>query len=172
MGTHRVNLLMADRHDAIAGIRCTFFAWHDPKDIVMTLHDSFPAHPGAAALQLPVSGNSPSHLRIAVLLIAGLASSALFAQGYPARPVRMLVPFPGGGTVDFICRLFAQRLTELWGQQVVIESRPRAAGIIGTEIARNGQVAEGRDRGRAGSPVIPMNCDMRHHVELHGGTPR
>ncbi len=69
------------------------------------------------------------------MLIAGLASSTALAQDYPTRPVRMLVAFPGGGPADFVGRLFAQRLTELWGKQVVIDNRPGAAGIIGTEIA-------------------------------------
>jgi len=49
--------------------------------------------------------------------------------------VRMLIPFPAGGPADFVGRLFAQNLTDLWGKQVVADNRPGASGIIGTEIA-------------------------------------
>jgi len=57
------------------------------------------------------------------------------AEDYPARPVRMLIPFPAGGPADFVGRLFSQNLTELWGSQVVTDNRPGASGVIGTEIA-------------------------------------
>ena len=69
----------------------------------------------------------------AALLMA--AGTALAAQSYPTRPIRMIVPFNPGGTSDTIARIFGQKVTEAWGQPVVGDIRPGASGIIGTEIA-------------------------------------
>ena len=56
------------------------------------------------------------------------------AQDYPARPVRLVVPFPPGGSVDVVARALTPKLSERMGQQVVIENRSGASGIIGTEL--------------------------------------
>ena len=56
------------------------------------------------------------------------------AQDYPARPVRLIVPFPPGGSVDVVARALTPKLSERMGQQVVIENRSGASGIIGTEV--------------------------------------
>jgi tripartite-type tricarboxylate transporter receptor subunit TctC len=65
-----------------------------------------------------------------------LAGPALcHAQTYPARAVRLIVPFAAGGPVDTVARLFAPRLTDIWGQQVVIDNRGGANSIIGSEAA-------------------------------------
>lgn len=67
-----------------------------------------------------------------------LFSAAAFAQdaaSYPARPIRMIVPFAPGGGLDITTRLIGQKLTAKWGQNVVVDTRPGAATIVGTEIA-------------------------------------
>jgi tripartite-type tricarboxylate transporter receptor subunit TctC len=57
------------------------------------------------------------------------------AQGYPARPIRIIVPNTAGSGMDNVTRLIGQRLTEAWGQQIVVDDRPGAGGIIGHELA-------------------------------------
>jgi tripartite-type tricarboxylate transporter receptor subunit TctC len=66
---------------------------------------------------------------------AGLAVAELHAQSYPERPVRMLIAFPAGGSIDTLGRILAQKLGEAWGQNVVIENRAGAGGNIGAAAA-------------------------------------
>jgi len=72
-------------------------------------------------------------LLCALLLAAPLAS----AQTYPSKPIRWIVPSSAGGGNDFVARLFGARLTESWGQQVLVDLRPGAAGILGSELLVN-----------------------------------
>jgi tripartite-type tricarboxylate transporter receptor subunit TctC len=72
-------------------------------------------------------------IRFTALFLAFAAGSAL-GQAYPAKPVRMLVPFPPGGGVDVVARTFSQKLSEAWGQQVIVENRPGAGGNIAADL--------------------------------------
>ena len=57
-----------------------------------------------------------------------------YAQNYPAKPVRIVVPFPAGGSADFFSRLIGLKLSESWNQQVIVDNRPGAATVIGTQF--------------------------------------
>jgi tripartite-type tricarboxylate transporter receptor subunit TctC len=70
-----------------------------------------------------------------LLALASLSLCAVtLAQSYPAKPIRIVVPFPPGGTSDILARLIGPKLTEKWGQSVIVESRPGANGAIGHEV--------------------------------------
>jgi len=64
----------------------------------------------------------------------GLAASAESVPSYPAKPIRLVVPFAPGGITDILARALGQRLAEAWGQQVVVENRPGANSQVGAEV--------------------------------------
>ena len=69
------------------------------------------------------------------LALAGtLSAGAALAQAWPAKPVRVIVPYVPGGSGDIMARIFAVRMSEAWGQSVVVENRPGATGMIGANV--------------------------------------
>jgi len=72
-------------------------------------------------------------MRLLPALFAGIAAGT-YAQSYPAKPIRIIVPYTPGGGSDFVARLVGQKLTETWGQQVNVDNRPGAGGNIGAEL--------------------------------------
>ena len=73
-------------------------------------------------------------MRLATFLIASLISLAALAQNFPAKPLRIVVPFPPGGGADALVRLMAPKLTDIWRQQVIVENKPGASGHIGADF--------------------------------------
>src|SRR5512134_3886844 len=71
--------------------------------------------------------------KLAFLL--AFVSTAALAQAWPAKPVKLIVTYPPGGSSDLMSRVYGAKLGELWGQQVIIESKPGAAGSIGMDFA-------------------------------------
>lgn len=75
-------------------------------------------------------------LALSTIVLAGAPDGVLAqsVQGYPSKSIRMVVPFPPGGPADILSRAIGQKLTESWGQQVVVDNRSGAGGIIGSDI--------------------------------------
>jgi tripartite-type tricarboxylate transporter receptor subunit TctC len=66
------------------------------------------------------------------MLLAG-GAAPLFAQAYPSKPIRLVVPFAASGGSDVVARMIGAELTKAWGQPIVVENRAGAGGIIGAE---------------------------------------
>ncbi len=72
--------------------------------------------------------------RIMAALLAGVATAAGAQHAYPTKPLRIISPYPAGGTTDILARLVGPRLTESWGQPVIVDNRPGGSTIIGSEL--------------------------------------
>ena len=73
--------------------------------------------------------------RVVALCVAVALPASAAAQNYPGKPVRIIVPFAPGGATDIVTRVVAQKLNEIWGQQVIVDNRAGAGGNIGGELA-------------------------------------
>jgi tripartite-type tricarboxylate transporter receptor subunit TctC len=73
------------------------------------------------------------HLLIAALAFG--ASAFAHAQEYPTKPIRIIVPFGAGSATDALARTIGPKMTEMWGQQVIVENRPGAGSVVGTSVA-------------------------------------
>lgn len=104
------------------------------------------------------------------LLFAGAATVALpgvMAQDrWPAKPVRMIIPFPPGQATDIYGRLFAERLSRLWGQAVVVENRAGASSIIGMEAIKV-SAPDGYTLGMASSGPLAINPSVFSKLSYH-----
>ncbi|MGB4117669.1 MAG: tripartite tricarboxylate transporter substrate binding protein [Polaromonas sp.] len=108
------------------------------------------------------------HLVLASAVCLALMPAAGIAQAYPAKPIRLIVPFPAGGATDILARALSQKLGEKIGQTVVVENRPGAGGTIGADVAAK-SVADGytlllatsstHSIGPAINPKIPYNAE-------------
>jgi tripartite-type tricarboxylate transporter receptor subunit TctC len=93
-------------------------------------------------------------LLIFLALVCGWpAGAAVGAERYPTKPIRMVVPFPPGSASDFLARTLGQKLNELYGQQVVIDNRPGAGGIVGSTLIAKG-APDGYTLGMIGQPHL------------------
>ena len=81
-------------------------------------------------------GRARPRTKLAIALVAALVGAPALAQpAYPTKAVTLVVPFPPGGGTDTGARLIAQKLSERWGQPVIVENKPGAAGIVGVDYA-------------------------------------
>ena len=70
----------------------------------------------------------------ALALLTGVASGHVLAQQYPTKPIRIIVQFTPGTSTDILARVVAQKMSQDWGQQVIVDNRPGAGGVLGTEM--------------------------------------
>jgi tripartite-type tricarboxylate transporter receptor subunit TctC len=103
-------------------------------------------------------------LRIALTVIIATLAATVAAQPYPSHPIRLIVPFPPGGTVDMSARVIAPALAEILGQSVVIDNRGGAAGIIGADA-----VAKARPDGN--TLLMGSNSSLSMAAALNPATP-
>jgi len=71
---------------------------------------------------------------IVMAALAAVVTSSTQAQTYPAKPIRIIVPLAAGGNVDIVARLLAQHMAETFGQQVIVDNRPGASSLVGTQL--------------------------------------
>ena len=100
-----------------------------------------------------------NYLRRSVLLLGLLAAGGVSAQTWPTGPIKIIVPFPAGGSVDMVARTVAKRLSDSLGQPVLVDNRAGASGNIGAEIAAR-SLADGHTLFVASSGVLAANIHL------------
>ena len=84
--------------------------------------------------------NLTRRLKLVATLLASasmMAGANVWAQAYPAKPVRVVVPFPGGGIVDILARAVTDKIAANWGTPIIIDAKPGAGALLGTDIVAN-----------------------------------
>jgi tripartite-type tricarboxylate transporter receptor subunit TctC len=99
------------------------------------------------------------------LLLGALAAPAARAQNYPARTVKIVVPFPAGGTADILPRIIADRLSRQWGQSVIVEDRTGAGGNIGAEFVAKSD-PDGYTLLASPPPPLVINQNLYPHLDF------
>src|SRR3982751_764964 len=89
----------------------------------------------ASLITVNAGGHAMTIVTRTSLLVACLWSLCVAAAEYPTKPIRVIVPWPAGGSTDTLARIIGQRLTTLVGQPIVIDNRAGASGTIGVDIA-------------------------------------
>jgi tripartite-type tricarboxylate transporter receptor subunit TctC len=105
-------------------------------------------------------------MRVIAWFAAALLSGAVLAQDYPSKPIRYIVPFPPGGSSDFIARAIAPRMAEKMGQQVLVENRPGAGGMIGVDIVAKAP-PDGYTIGLAAAGALSSNIHLYPTMPFH-----
>jgi tripartite-type tricarboxylate transporter receptor subunit TctC len=95
---------------------------------------------------------------IAALLLLAAAAPAV-AESYPARPIRIVAPFPAGGTVDILARLIGAKLQAAWGQPVVVDNRTGAGGNVGADVVAKAE-PDGYTLLLTASPPLSINVSL------------
>ena len=107
------------------------------------------------------------HLRqFFIHLLLLLAASTAMAQGFPPRPVRIIVPYPPGSGTDIVARILGQKLSEGWGQQVIVDNRPGAGAIIGVDAVAKA-APDGYTIGIADTGPLAINPALYAKLPYH-----
>jgi tripartite-type tricarboxylate transporter receptor subunit TctC len=113
--------------------------------------------------------NSKSHIVISALLLMLIGSAVVVplarAQDYPARVVKMIVPFPAGGTADVMPRIIAEWLSRKWGQSVIIENHTGAGGNVGAEVVAKSE-PDGYTLLASPPPPLVINQNLYPHLDF------
>jgi tripartite-type tricarboxylate transporter receptor subunit TctC len=96
---------------------------------------------------------------LAAAALLAVAPPAAFAQAWPSKPVKIIVPFAAGGATDVVARLLAQRLTEAWAQAVIVENRAGAGGNIGADAVAK-SAADGYTLLMTSGSIVTANPHM------------
>ena len=96
-------------------------------------------------------------MRLALALLLACAALSAQAQSWPTKPVRIVVAYPPGGGIDVMARQIAEKLTGMWGQPVVVETKPGANTIVATESVATMVFAPGLFSTTTGWPHMPVS---------------
>ncbi len=103
---------------------------------------------------------------LATAVVSAACASSALAQAWPNRPVKLVVPYTAGGPADNLARAMAPRLTEAWGQQVVVENRPGANEMIAAEAVAKAP-ADGYTLLMASEAVFSLNPELRSKISYN-----